>query len=87
MTEITPGRKTPKKLTWLIYTALILAGIFFLADAFNISHIDRWTARLGIALLFSAFALIIGNGRKVGYVATAIIWLPLVVPLIYRLFS
>lgn len=87
MTETAPGRKSSKKKTWLIYTALILAGVLFLADAFNISHLDRWTARLGIALLFSAFALIVGNGKKIGYTATAIIWLPLVIPLIYRLFS
>ncbi len=87
MTEASAAKTSPKKMVWLIYAALILAGIVFLADAFNISHLDRWTARLGIALLFSAFALIVGNGRKVGYIATAIIWLPLVVHLIYRLFS
>jgi hypothetical protein len=87
MTDRAPSKKSAKKLTWLIYASLILAGILFLADAFNISHLDRWTARLGIALLFSAFALIVGNGKKTGYIATAIIWLPLVIPLIYRLFS
>ena len=87
MTEASAGKKSPKKMVWLIYAALILTGIFFLADAFNIGNLDRWTARLGIALVFSAFALMVGNGRKIGYIATAIIWLPLVVPLIYRLFS
>jgi cytochrome c oxidase subunit IV len=87
MTESAEGRRPPKKMVWLIYAALIVAGILFLADAFDISHLNRWTARLGIALMFSAFALIVGNGRRTGYVATAIIWLPLVAPLIYKLFS
>ena len=87
MTEASAGKKSPKKMVWLIYAALILTGIFFLAAAFNISNLDRWTARLGIALVFSAFALMVGNGRQIGYIATAIIWLPLVVPLIYSLFS
>ena len=85
MTEAKTGKTPSKKMVWLVYAALVLAGILFVADAFNISHLGRWTARVGIALLFSAFALIVGNGRTTGYIATAIIWLPLVVPLIYRL--
>ena len=87
MTEQAAGSKKAGGMIWLIYVALILAGVLFVADAFNISHLDRWTARLGIALLFSALALIIGNGRKTGYVAATIVWLPTVVPLIYGLFN
>ncbi len=87
MTEAAESKASRRKMVWLIYAALILAGLLFMADAFNISHLNRWTARLGIALLFSAFALIVGNGKKIGYIAAAIIWLPIVIPLVYRLFS
>jgi len=87
MSDALPDKKPVKNMVWLIYVALVLAGLLFLADAFGVSHLERWTARLGIALVYSAFALLVGNGRKVGYAATAIIWLPLVLPLIYKLFN
>lgn len=61
------------RLLWLIYVALILSGLILIADAFNIGFAARLTARLGVGLLFSAFALIIGKNRPAGIVATAII--------------
>ncbi len=71
---------SPKKREplWLIYTALLLAGILLLADAYQISHLSRWTAKFGMALIFSAVALIAGNGRKAGFVSVAIVWIALI---------
>ena len=64
---------------WLIYLALLLAGILLLAEAFNIYQLTRWTARLGIGLVFSAVAMFVANGRWAGNVAIVIIWLAVVV--------
>ncbi|MFQ5498067.1 MAG: hypothetical protein ACE5FH_00200 [Candidatus Zixiibacteriota bacterium] len=64
---------------WLIYVAMLLAGVMVLAHSFGWTGLDRWTARLGIALVYSALALSAGRGKWVGSVATGIIWLPTVV--------
>lgn len=68
---------SPKKRQpyWLIYLSLLVSGVLLLADAYNVAHLQRWTGRLGVALVFSAFALFIGNGRKAGLLAVAIVWL------------
>jgi hypothetical protein len=79
LSKTVPAKKKKKQPFWLIYVALLLAGILLLADAYNFTQLARWTARLGIALVFSAIALTVGNGRTVGYVATAIIWAAVVI--------
>lgn len=66
--------KKRKQPYWLLYISILLAGILLLADAANYAPLERLTARLGIALVLSALALVIGNGRQVGYWATGIIW-------------
>lgn len=72
---VKPKKKDPY---WLIYIGLLLAGILLLADAYAIAHLSRWTAKFGIALVYSAFALIIANGRKSGIIAVAIVWIALI---------
>jgi hypothetical protein len=67
-----PKKRQP---LWLIYIALVVSGILFLADPLNLYVLQRWPARLGIALIYSAVALMIGNGRPAGFVATAIVWI------------
>ncbi|MCB2201870.1 hypothetical protein KQH51_03645 [bacterium] len=72
------GKTVPKKKKqpmWLLYGALIIGGLLFLAEAVGMAPLQRSTARIGLALLYSALALIVGNGRTVGYVATAIVCL------------
>lgn len=60
---------------WLVYLALLIGGVLMMADAYQIMHLHRWTARIGIALIYSAVALLVGNGRWAGFMATAIVWL------------
>ncbi|UCG61865.1 MAG: hypothetical protein JSV52_00830 [Candidatus Zixiibacteriota bacterium] len=72
---VKPKKKEP---FWLIYIALLLAGVLLLADAFQIAHLSRWTAKFGIALVFSALALIVSSGRKSGSIAVAIVWIALI---------
>lgn len=70
--QIETSKKQP---LWLIYLAALLAGLILLADAFGYAPLQKLTARLGIALLFSAIALVVANGRAPGYIATTILWI------------
>ena len=66
--------RPPKKpMMWLVYVSLALSGLLLLADAYSIYPLAKWTAKLGIALVYTAFALVVGNGRKSGFVASGII--------------
>ena len=64
---------------WLVYMSAAAAGLLLLGDALAYAPLQKLTARLGIALLFSAVALVVANGRATGYIATAIIWLAVLV--------
>ncbi len=64
---------------WLVYTSLLLSGMLLLADAYDVTQLHRWTARLGVALVFSAIALIWARGRMPGKIAVAIIWIAVVI--------
>jgi len=59
---------------WLIYLGILLAGLIMLGDAAHYTPIQRIPAKLAVGLLYSAFALFVGNGRPSGFIGTAIIW-------------
>jgi len=71
--------KVKKQPWWLLYISLLLSGILLLADAADIESLNLWTARLGIAMVVSAVALMVGNGRKVGFIAAATIWIAVLI--------
>jgi len=73
-----PSRKQP---VWLIYFSLLVAGLLLLGDALNIPHFHRWTLKLGVALVYSAVCLFIGNGRKAGFIAVILVWLAVIATL------
>lgn len=60
---------------WLIYIAALLAGLLLIADAVSFRPIAKITARLGIALLYTAFAFIMGSTRASAIVGTVLVWL------------
>ena len=66
--------KEIKKAYWLIYIALLIGGALLIADASQFAPLQKVTAKLGIGMVYSAFALFVGNGRAAGYIATVIIW-------------
>ena len=76
---MTNGTPPPKKQPfWLIYLALLLSGLLLLGDAYNLFGLSRWTARLGIALLYVVMALIVGKDKPaaafgIGIVVVAVI--------------
>ena len=74
------GTPTPKKQPyWLIYLALLLSGLLLLGDAYNLFGLNRWTARLGIGLLYSVFALIVGKDRPAGIFGIAIVIISIII--------
>lgn len=60
---------------WLIYLGLLLGGILLLADAQHYVPLQKISAKLGIGMVYSAFALFVGNGRSAGVAATVVIWI------------
>jgi hypothetical protein len=74
----------PSNAYWLVYLALLIGGILLLAGTLHFVEIQKVSARLGIAMLYSAFALFVGNGKPAGYVATAVIWLAVFATFIIR---
>ncbi len=79
MTKNNESSKKKNQYYWLIYLAFLLGGIILIAQAVDFTPITKWTAKLGVALLFSAFALLVANGKKTGYVATSIIWIVIII--------
>ena len=67
---------------WLIYIAAIVSGFLLLADAVDFAPATKITARLGIALLYTAFAFIVGKGRPSTYIATILLWLAVVLTIV-----
>ncbi len=59
---------------WIAYIGLFLAGLILLADAYNMTLLNRWTARVGIALIYTAFALVTAKGRVSGTIGSVVIW-------------
>jgi len=60
---------------WLVYVAAVIAGVVLLSDAMGWGPLVKLSARLGVALLFSAVALMIGRSRPAGIIAVAIVWI------------
>lgn len=68
---------------WLLYVAAVLAGAMLIADGLNVTALARVPAKLGIALVFSAIALLIDKGKNIGIIATVLIWVAVVVTFLY----
>jgi len=70
--------KKPRPQYWLLYIAMVLSGLLFLGEAANIAALRGVPAKLAVALLFSAFALLVGKGRPMGYIATGLVWVTVI---------
>jgi len=73
MSSSTPPKEKPYY--WLIYVAALLAGLLLIADAVSFRPVTKITARLGIALLYTAFAFITAGSRGSAIVGSILIWL------------
>lgn len=58
---------------WLVYGALLVAGLLWLADAANYTPLQKTSARLGLGMVYIALSLIVANGRPAGWIATGIV--------------
>ena len=73
MSSAAPAKQEPYY--WLIYLAALLAGLLLIADAVSFRPMVKITARLGIALLYTAFAFIAGGSRASAIIGTILVWL------------
>ena len=71
--------KSGNNVLWLIYLSLVLAGVLLLGDALRIHFLIKLTARLGVALIFSAIALIAAKDKPPGIISIAIIWIAVLI--------
>jgi len=76
-------KKQKKQPYWLIYIALLLAGIVLITDAYQVTQLQKWTARMGVAMIYSAFALVVGRGHPSGIIATIIICLAVLLTFVF----
>jgi len=74
MTETTDKGKKKQEPYWLVYVSAFLSGLVLLTDAIQYAPMQKVSARLGIALVFSAFALIVGRNNTPSVIAAALIW-------------
>jgi hypothetical protein len=69
------GKDKPKgEPWWVVYIALLVAGVILLGEAYEVAQLQKWTARLGISLVYSAMALLVANGKFPGILAAVIVW-------------
>jgi hypothetical protein len=73
------SNSSSKGLLWVLYLALIIAGILLLADALHIGFLTRLSVRLGLGFIFSAIALIAGRDKPLPIISIAVVWLSIVI--------
>lgn len=78
-TDNLEGQKSKKRqFHWLIYVAALLSGLLLIADAANFAPLIKITARLGVGLLYTAFAFIVGGTRASTYIGTLLMWIAII---------
>ena len=63
-----------KKYYWLIYLAVLVAGVLLIADAVHFRPIVKIPARLGIALIYSALAFMAAGSKAPAIIGTILVW-------------
>jgi hypothetical protein len=53
----------------------LLSGLLLIADAANYVPLMKVTARLGVGLLYTAFAFIVSGTRPSTYIGTTLMWI------------
>ena len=82
-TSTEPASQTKQRPWWMLYLTLLVAGLLMLADAYSLAHLHRWTAKFGLALVYSAAILFVGRGRPLSYVSAAILCLSVIATFVW----
>ncbi len=83
MTSGAQTTKANKGPLWMIYLSLIVAAMVLLGDGLSIPHLERWTARVGVALLFTTLFLIVCRNMTRAILASAVMWLAVIATYLY----
>ncbi len=76
--EIKTEKPANKSSYWMIYTSLFFSAILLLGDGLAITHLDKWTAKVGIALLISVMFLLVCKNQTKAIIASVIIWIAVI---------
>lgn len=63
---------------WMIYASLLISAILLIGDGLAITHLEKWTAKVGVALLFSVLFLLISKNQTKAIIASIIIWIAVI---------
>lgn len=80
--DVAKAPPNAKNQYWISYVSLLVAGILLLGDAYSWPHLEKWTARLGIALVYSAIALLVGKGNTPSVIGCVILWVAVLVTIL-----
>jgi hypothetical protein len=63
---------------WLIYVSALLAGFLLLSDAVQYGPGIKISARLGVGLVYTAFAFIFVGTRPSSYIGSILLWIAVI---------
>ncbi len=75
------AKKKPRH--WVVYIAALLAGFLLLADAVQYGPGIKISARLGIGLVYSAFAFLFIGLRPSSYIGAILLWVVIVLTFVF----
>jgi len=78
-----PKTSSSKSALWMIYVSLAVAAMVLLGDGLAVSFLEQWTTRIGIALLFTTFFLLVCRNQTRAIIASVIIWLAIIATFLY----
>jgi len=67
-----------KSSLWMIYTGIFVSAIILLGDGMALTHLNKWTAKVGIALLFTVFFMLVCKNQTKAIIASLIIWIAVI---------
>jgi len=63
---------------WMIYTSIFVSAVILLGDGMALTHLNKWTAKVGIALLFTVFFMLVCKNQTKAIIASLIIWIAVI---------
>jgi len=62
----------------MIYTSIFVSAVILLGDGMALTHLNKWTAKVGIALLFTVFFMLVCKNQTKAIIASLIIWIAVI---------
>ncbi|MEA2031699.1 MAG: hypothetical protein U9N55_08930 [candidate division Zixibacteria bacterium] len=83
MNDKQPQKSSKKSTFWMIYVSLIVAAFVLIGDGISALYIERWSVKVGIAMLFTTFFLLVCRSLTKAIIASVIICIAVVATFLY----